>query len=49
MAQQVKDLAWSLLWQGFDPWSKNFCMLQKQTKEEGRARAGRGEEEKTNA
>ena len=24
MAQQVKDLAWSLLWHGFGPWPLNF-------------------------
>ena len=30
----VKDLMlsplwlWSLLWHGFDPWPRNFCMLQ---------------------
>ena len=23
MAQQVKDLVWSLLWWGFDPWPGN--------------------------
>ena len=34
MAQQFKDLAlsllwvWLLLWCGFDPWPKNFYMLQ---------------------
>ena len=24
MAQWVKDLAWSLLWNGFDPWPGNL-------------------------
>ena len=28
----VKDLALSLLWHGFNPWPRNFCMLQKQNK-----------------
>ena len=34
MTQQVKDLElsllwlWSLLWWGFDPWLRNFHMLQ---------------------
>ena len=28
----VKDSAWSLLWRGFDPWSRNFCMLQTRLK-----------------
>ena len=27
MARQVKNLALSLLWLGFDPWSWNFHML----------------------
>ena len=27
VAQQVMDLALSLLWCGFDPWPGNFCML----------------------
>ena len=27
VAQQVKDLALSLLWCRFDPWPKNSCML----------------------
>ena len=39
MAQWVKELALSLLWRGFDPWSKNFCMLlaqpRKKKKEKG--------------
>ena len=26
MAQQLKDLALSLLWHGFDPWPGNFCV-----------------------
>ena len=40
MAQQVKDLAlslWqpgSLLWQGFNPWSGNFCIPQALTNKE---------------
>ena len=28
MAQQIKDLALSLLWLGFYPWASNFCLLQ---------------------
>ena len=28
MVKQVKDLALSLLWHGFDPWPWNFCMPQ---------------------
>ena len=28
MAQQVKDLALSLLWHGFHPWPGNFCVPQ---------------------
>ena len=31
MAQQVKDLALSLLWLGLDPWSENFHMPQAHT------------------
>ena len=27
MAERGKDLAWSLLWLWFDPWSQNFHML----------------------
>ena len=40
MAQQVKDLAWSLqglrllLWRGFDPWPRNFHTLWLQQKKE---------------
>ena len=30
VAQQVKDLALSPLWHGFDPWPWNFCMPQAQ-------------------
>ena len=39
VAQQVKDLAWSLLWLGlllwlgFDPWPGNFHMAQAQPTE----------------
>ena len=29
----VKDLAWSLLWLGFDPWPGNFHGLRAQPKE----------------
>ena len=32
MAQQVKDLALSLLWHGFNPWPQNFPMPQAQGK-----------------
>ena len=28
VAQWVKELALSLLWLGFDPWLRNFCVLQ---------------------
>ena len=28
MAQQVKEPVLSLLWSGFHPWPRNFCMLQ---------------------
>ena len=39
MAQQVKDLALSLLWHQFDPWPWNFCRLwawpQKRRRHEG--------------
>ena len=28
----VKDLVVSLLWHGFDPWPRNFCMLRAQPK-----------------
>ena len=31
MAQQMKDLALSLLWHGFDPWPGNICALQVQS------------------
>ena len=34
VAQWVKDLALSLLWCEFDPWSRNFCMWQAQPKKE---------------
>ncbi len=35
MAQQVKDLALSLLWLGFSPWSGDFHMPQAQPKKRG--------------
>ena len=28
MAPWVKGPAWSLLWPGFDPWPRDFCLLQ---------------------
>ena len=28
VAQWVKDLAFSMLWHGFYPWPRNFCMLR---------------------
>ena len=28
MVQQVKDLLLSLLWSGFNPWHKDFSMIQ---------------------
>lgn len=28
VGQVVKDLALSLLWGSFNPWPRNFCMLQ---------------------
>ena len=31
-AQGVKDLALSLLWHGYDPWPRNFCMPWMQPK-----------------
>ena len=34
MAQWVRDLALSLLWLRFDPWPRNFHMLQARTKGE---------------
>ena len=34
VAQQVKYLALSLLWRGFDSWSRNFHMSQVQPKKE---------------
>ena len=50
LAQWVKDLAWSLLWcrwllwLTFDPWPRNFCLLQVQPKGEG-GEGGEEEEE----
>ena len=35
MAQRVKDLALSLLWHRFNPWSRNLCMPQVQPKKVG--------------
>ena len=32
MAQRIKDLAWSLMWHGFDPWPRNFYILQVEQK-----------------
>lgn len=32
-AQQVKDVALSLLWLWFDPWPRSFCMPRVQPKE----------------
>ena len=32
VAQPVKDPVLSALWHGFDPWPRNFCMLQVQEK-----------------
>lgn len=28
MAQWIKGMALSLLWLGFHPWPRNFCMLR---------------------
>ena len=36
VAQQVEDLALSLLWQGFNPWPGNFYVLWVQPKREKR-------------
>ena len=38
MAEQVKDLVWSLLWRKFNPWPRNFHMLWAQPKERRRER-----------
>ena len=38
VAEQVKDLVWSLLWRGFNPWPRNFHMLWAQPKERRRDR-----------
>ena len=35
MAQQFKDLALSLMWQGFDPWPGNFHTLWAWPKKKG--------------
>ena len=32
MAQQVKDLASSLLWRGFEPWPEKFPKIEKGAK-----------------
>ena len=44
----VKDLVLSLLWLGFDPWSRNFCMsrawskikIKNKTKKQQQQKAG---------
>ena len=47
MAQQVRDLALSLLWPEFSPWPGNFHRPQVWPKEEGGG--GEGEEEEEEA
>ena len=51
MAQHVKDLALSLLWRRFDPWSRDFympCMPQAQPKKKkSEEEEGGGEESPT--
>ena len=42
LAWQVKDLAWSLLWCEFDPWSVNFCMLWARPKKKKKKSRGQG-------
>ena len=40
VAQQVKDLALSLLWHQFDPWPGNFCMLWVWPKQKQKQKTG---------